>query len=243
MKKLKKKIYETYFSAHYASLDEKQNDVELLKKSKHGQQYIPFLPSKNDLKILDLGCGTGTLVSGLQNSGFINVQGIDLSEENIDQGRSAGLNIEYAEIEKFLEDKIKHNIEYDVIFLLDVLEHLDDDELHGVLNKIYSSLSPSGIFIVKTINAESIISGLGRYMDITHERSFTSHSIKQLMSTYGFKNLEILNARLNKPKTIKNYFRLAVRKFFYTFIYRIIESRDYPECIDVDIVIKVKIGE
>ena len=77
MKKLKKKIYETYFSAHYASLDEKQNDVELLKSSKHGQQYIPFLPSKNDLKILDLGCGTGTLVSGLQNSGFINVQGID----------------------------------------------------------------------------------------------------------------------------------------------------------------------
>ena len=115
---------------------------------------------------------------------------------------------------KFLEDKINHNIEYDVIFLLDVLEHLDDDELHGVLDKIYSSLSPSGIFIVKTINAESIISGLGRYMDITHERSFTSHSIKQLMSTYGFKNLEILNARLNKFKTIKNYFRLAMRKIF-----------------------------
>jgi 2-polyprenyl-3-methyl-5-hydroxy-6-metoxy-1,4-benzoquinol methylase len=242
MKKLKEKIYETYFSSHYSSLDEKQNSLVLLKNSLHGRQYIEFLPKEKDLKIIDLGCGTGSLVSGLINAGFSNVSGIDFSKENVSQGNAAGLIISQGEIEEFLKSSIEVDTKFDVIFLLDVLEHLDDEELYNILDKIYKSLTSSGTLIVKTINAESLISGMARYMDITHERSFTSHSIKELMTTFNFINLEILNKKLNKPKTLKNYVRLIIRKCWYYFIYKIVESREYPQCIDVDIVIKVQKG-
>jgi len=242
MKKIKKKIYESYFSSHYSSLDKKQNEIEYIKKSEHGKQFIEFLPSNSDLKIIDLGCGTGSLVSGLKNSGYKNVYGIDVSLENIEQGKLADLDINQAEIIDFLDQSIENNKHYDVVFLMDVLEHLDDDELYDVVDKVRQVLSSNGIFIIKTINAESIISGMGRYMDITHERSFTSHSMKELMSAFGYKELEILNSKINKPKNIREFLRSLIRKSWYYLIYRVIESRDYPECIDVDIVIKVKKG-
>jgi len=35
MKKIKEKIYESYFSSHYSSLDKKQNEIEYIKKSEH----------------------------------------------------------------------------------------------------------------------------------------------------------------------------------------------------------------
>lgn len=243
MKKIKEKIYESYFSSHYSSLDKKQNEVDYLKKSKHGQQFIEFLPSNCDIKIIDLGCGTGSLVSGLKNSGYKNVFGIDVSHENIEQGKLADLDIDYGEIIDFLDQAIHNNRNYDVIFLMDVLEHLDDNELYDVVDKVRKVLSSDGIFIIKTINAESLISGMGRYMDITHERSFTSHSMKELMSAFGYEELEILNSKINKPKNVREFIRSLVRKSWYYLIYRVIESRDYPECIDVDIVIRVKRGQ
>jgi len=243
MKKIKKKIYESYFSSHYSSLDKKQNEVHYLKKSKHGKQFLEFLPTNLDVQIIDLGCGTGSLVSGLKNSGYKNVFGIDVSHENIEQGKLADLDIDYGEIIVFLDQAIENNKNYDVIFLMDVLEHLDDEELYDVIDKVKQVMSSNGIFIIKTINAESLISGMGRYMDITHERSFTSHSIKELMSAFGYKGLEILNSKINKPKNIKEFIRSLIRKSWYYLIYRVIESRDYPECIDVDIVIKVNRGQ
>ena len=243
MKKIKEKIYESYFSSHYSSLDKKQNEIDYLKKSKHGKQFIQFLPSNLDIKIIDLGCGTGSLVSGLKNSGYKNVSGIDVSHENIEHGKLAGLDIRHGEIINFLDQEIENNKNYDVVFLMDVLEHLDDNELFDVVHKVKQVLSSNGIFIIKTINAESLISGMGRYMDITHERSFTSHSMKELMSAFGYKELEILNSKINKPKNIREFLRSLIRKSWYYLIYRVIESRDYPECIDVDIVIKVKRGQ
>ena len=50
------------------------------------------------------------------------------------------------------------------------------------------------------------------------------------------------NSKINKPKNIREFLRSLIRKSWYYLIYRVIESRDYPECIDVDIVIKVKKG-
>ena len=152
MKKIKEKIYESYFSSHYASLDKKQNKIDYLKKSKHGKQFIEFLPSNHDIKIIDLGCGTGSLVSGLKNCGYKHVSGIDVSHENIEQGKLADLDIEHGEIIDFLDQAIENNTNYDVIFLMDVLEHLDDNELFDVVDKVKKVLSSDGIFIIKTIN-------------------------------------------------------------------------------------------
>ena len=107
MKKLKAKIYESYFTSHYASLDQKQNEVELLKNSTHGKQYLDFIPSNHEIKIIDLGCGTGSLVSGLKNCGYKNVSGVDVSLENIQQAKLAELDLKHGEIIAFLDEAIE----------------------------------------------------------------------------------------------------------------------------------------
>ena len=240
MKKLKAKIYESYFTSHYASLDQKQNEVELLKNSTHGKQYLDFISSNHEIKIIDLGCGTGSLVSGLKNCGYKNVSGVDVSLENIQQAKLAELDLKHGEIIAFLDEVIEKSEKFDAVFLLDVLEHLDDDELYDLVDKVKNILSDDGVFIIKTINAESLISGMGRYMDITHERSFTSHSMRELMTAFGYAEFKILNSRINKSKNIRELVRGFIRKCWYYLIYRVIESRDFPECIDVDIVVSVR---
>ena len=241
MKKIKKKIYESYFSSHYSFLDNKQENIDLLRNSNHGKKYLEFLPKELDSRIVDLGCGTGSLVSGLLNCGYTNVSGIDVSEENVQQGKLAGLSIKHREIIDFINESLSKNNKYDVVFLLDVLEHLDDDELYEVVDGVKKVLDKNGCFIIKTINAESLISGMGRYMDITHERSFTSYSLRELMNAFEYKNFKILNSKINKPRNFKEHIRNFIRRQWYSFIYRIIESRHLPECIDVDIYIKVNV--
>ena len=237
MNKLKNKMYESYFADHYSFLDDKQGSSEALMNSTHGKQYVDFLGNDTKISILDLGSGTGSLVSGLQNYGFENVTGVDISSDNVQFATENGLEILESDINVFLSKSFEEGRSYDVIFLLDVLEHLDNSEIYETLENVHRCLKPGGKFFVKTINAESMVGGLGRYMDITHERSFTSHSLRQLLKVFHFENIKIINQIINKPNSLKTTLRSYIRRIFYFFIYRILESREYPECIDLDIVI------
>jgi len=53
--------------------------------SEYGKDLLSFLPTKSEQKILDIGCGTGTLTSQLASFG--EVLGIDGSEEMIRQAQ------------------------------------------------------------------------------------------------------------------------------------------------------------
>ncbi len=48
-------------------------------------EWWPLLPAKKDIKILDIGCGFGSWVKVMHQAGYQNAEGIDLSEEQIQQ--------------------------------------------------------------------------------------------------------------------------------------------------------------
>lgn len=79
-----------------------------------------------DIKnVLDIGCGDGILMDLLKKKG-INVEGVDISSEAIMICKRKGHNVALIDIAR---DKLPFtNKSFDLIFLLDVLEHLYNPE-------------------------------------------------------------------------------------------------------------------
>lgn len=96
---------------------------------------------KNDLKIFDVGCGTGALMKELKFYG--EVYGLDFSDKAIEFCRQRGeKNLILGSINKIpFEDNF-----FDVVISLDVLEHVEDDI--GAISEIKRVLKKGGISIV-----------------------------------------------------------------------------------------------
>jgi 2-polyprenyl-3-methyl-5-hydroxy-6-metoxy-1,4-benzoquinol methylase len=139
----------------------------------------PHLPTDRYARILDLGCGYGRNIMALRDCGYLNIVGIDISEEQVVYAKSKmGLTeIFQKDALTWLENKTKC---YECIMILDVLEHLTLDESLAVLKKCYTALSEDGIFIIQVPNALSPLSPLW-HGDITHLRAFSPDSMSQLL--------------------------------------------------------------
>ena len=149
---------------------------------------VPHLPQNKDVKILELGCGYGRYVHALAMLGFSDVLGIDISEEQVEYANEVlGLrNVHLEDAMKFLEESEDM---YDVIMMMDVLEHLDLEYSLNIIQKIYRRLSVGGKLIVQVPNAIAPLS-VNRYGDITHQRAYSARSMEQSMRIGGFKNIQ-----------------------------------------------------
>lgn len=103
--------------------------------------------SASRLKIFDLGCGDGRLSSELVKLGH-EVWGLDSNKDGLNQAERAGIKIIEADLESELLPVEENN--FDLVLLLDVLEHLYDQE--KVLTNIYQVLKPDGKLIISYPN-------------------------------------------------------------------------------------------
>jgi 2-polyprenyl-3-methyl-5-hydroxy-6-metoxy-1,4-benzoquinol methylase len=148
-------------------------------------------------RILDFGCGRGDLLGWLFDRG-IAAGGIDFAADAVaeTQQRFGG---------QPLFDGVQHADSlptsaaagaYDVVFLVEVLEHLLDDQVEGTLHEVARVLSPGGRVIVTTPNAEDLSREHTRCPDCgatfhrwQHQRSFTPASIAELFAASGFETV------------------------------------------------------
>jgi 2-polyprenyl-3-methyl-5-hydroxy-6-metoxy-1,4-benzoquinol methylase len=161
---------------------------------KCNKPYYKWLIRKLDLKknirIFDFGCGNGILIYFLKEAGYVNLKGIDISIEQAKIAHKLRLfEIEHGDAKTYLE-KTHHC--YEVVFLLDVLEHFTKDDSLSLLKVIHSKLDKNGKLIIQVPNAEGLFGMRIRYGDLTHEQCFTSSSIKQLLLIAGFSSVKIM---------------------------------------------------
>lgn len=146
--------------------------------------YGRHLPANKDAQILDIGCGKGSFVYYLHQQGYRRAFGIDLSEEQVEYGRSLGIsNILSADVHHFLSDK---KDAYDCITAFDVLEHFTRQEVFDLLTAISQALKPGGCFIMQSPNGEGLFYTSIFYGDFTHEIAFTESSLRQICLNTGF---------------------------------------------------------
>jgi 2-polyprenyl-3-methyl-5-hydroxy-6-metoxy-1,4-benzoquinol methylase len=145
-------------------------------------------------KILDIGCGAGTLDFYLADKGN-NVTGIDISQKAIESCRKTAdnLKIKNVEFKRVNFPKEAVNGKFDFIIFSEVIEHLADDK--KALREIYKLLNPGGILFLTTpsINAPLHRLGLTKKFDkeVGHLRRYELNSLLDMIGRSGFEIVEV----------------------------------------------------
>ena len=90
---------------------------------------------KKDCNVLDYGCGTGFLIPHLLKSG-VNVTGLDFYDKSVESVNKKFSGEPYFKGAFKQEDIFKKELKFDIIFLLEVIDHLDDEYLGKTFENI-----------------------------------------------------------------------------------------------------------
>jgi 2-polyprenyl-3-methyl-5-hydroxy-6-metoxy-1,4-benzoquinol methylase len=140
---------------------------------------------------LDFGAGDGDLVRALIGKGYATAACEPVGV------RSARIPLDIAHHPKYL-GLIKDDSpdRFDVVLMIEVIEHILDEELDGALKKVRSLLADGGTLIVTTPNSEDLelSSAYCPNCDTLfhrwqHVRSFTPESLAALFFAHGFECL------------------------------------------------------
>lgn len=205
----KQQQYDNYVSSGQAgSFRPNRNGAERFGSKK---PYLAQLISRHvtvdkGARLVDLGCGHGSMLYFLGQAGFTDVAGVDISLEQIELAHSIGItNASHGGIEDFLEKESA----IDVVFLMDILEHFSIEQTDRLMRQVYSKLSPGGRVIIHVPNGEGLFGQRIRYGDLTHETCFTPKSMRQLLSPIGFEQIQSIEDR-PVVRNLKSFMRSLV---------------------------------
>lgn len=159
--------------------------------------HTKFLNVKNSMgnysSHLDIACGPGTFIGNyLDNKSY----GVDISRQQINYAK-----FEYSEFkENFICDDVTNSkIEfkkYDVITLLEFIEHIQPLEVDNLLNTLYDMLNKNGKLIITTPNYFGLWPILEKFVSIfgpvdykyQHINKYTENRIKK---EFNFSDIKI----------------------------------------------------
>jgi SAM-dependent methyltransferase len=145
-----------------------------------------FRKHLTDKSILDFGAGGGHLLECLLSRGY---------QCGAFEPSGAGeLAMKFSRFPNFIgATETNVNRKFDVVFLVEVVEHVYDRELTALLNSVKATLKPGGLLIVTTPNDEdrskhfimSPESG-NLFHRFQHVRSWTTKTLGDVLSINGF---------------------------------------------------------
>jgi len=199
-------IYGSYRRAGYAQKNIEGEASTRSRMENYQSEFGDLLPENRDARILDIGCGSGFLLDFLCRRGYRNISGVDTSSEQVEFARKQGINVVQADANEYLKNS---KDKFDIIFMTDVVEHLGKQEVFDIFLNIRDALNVGGKFVIRTINASSIYSPTSRYIDFTHELSFTEHSLRQILYSIGFDVVHIKDNHIPFGLKPKRFLRWA----------------------------------
>lgn len=109
-----------------------------------------FVRVSPNCRVLDFGCGDAGYLSELHALG-VNVSGVEIADHLVASARSRGLDVHKV---NSLERVPFPDREFDIVYLIQVFEHLPDPE--GTLVELARVLKPGGELYLAVPNAKSI---------------------------------------------------------------------------------------
>ncbi len=207
-----KEIYDDYIDNAFGAYEQAK-----FKFDQFELNYRKYFPENKNSLTLDIGIGRGEMLTCMKKWGYINYIGIDISPSTVKFCKSLHLNCELVnETSEWLMSK-KNN--FNVITLLDVLEHIKKESTISFLKSIYECLAIKGKVIIQVPNLQAPDGHLHRYNDITHEVGYIEHSLQQVLLTagfnkisfFGFEDYDPTNYHLKKLRFKRNMFWRFVR--------------------------------
>jgi len=169
---------------------------------------------KDDLKLLDVGCSSGSFLKSAKEYGLTNISGVEPAEKAAQTAINNGFHVDIG----FLEDiNLKEN-SYDIVTLFEVIEHLK--EPHSLLNECHRILDKNGILLISTGNTNSwtveMVKEKWDYFDINqnggHISFYNINSFKKLAKETHFEIVYFSTANLSFYK--KNDVSIIKYRFF-----------------------------
>jgi SAM-dependent methyltransferase len=172
------------------------------------QNYSRYLPISKNSRVVELGCSEGGFLMWLKSQGYMNFFGMDSDPVAIDTAvrrlgeTAAEIKCKVSDILDYVKSCESESI--DVIFMNNVIEHLDKAYLLELIPEIRRVLMKDGKFIAQTGNIENPFN-FGLYArDFTHQIAFTSNSLCQLMMMCGFERENVEAKPIKYPTTVRN---------------------------------------
>lgn len=162
-------------SSHWWYQGMKNISLTLLKK---------YLSTKNKIKVLDAGCGTGYMLPYL--SIFGDVQGIDNSDEAI---RICHEQKFYMAQKASIEEMPFNNDSFDLLTSFDVIYHKEVKDDLKALSEFNRVLKPKGYLMIR-VPADSV--PLSSHDKVVHTRQrYSKKELKEKINQSGFKIIKL----------------------------------------------------
>lgn len=187
MENYRQRIYEKYSSIFNNTPSSFDTNAAVRWGGSYDYYFRGWLPQDKSVAILDLACGDGKLLYFFIKRGYSNVKGIDISHEQVSIAQQVSPNVYEGDICTFLHS---HPNEFDLITGIDIIEHLQKNEVITFLDSCYSCLKTKGRLILQTPNSDSPMSNSVHHGDFTHEVQFTASSLSKLLRLSGFDTIE-----------------------------------------------------
>jgi len=163
-------------------------------QSFYNKNYLKYLQTDHNSRILVISCGPGYFLNMLKNNGYTNVLGIDSDPEKIKYAESKNLNCLCEEAFLFLE---KNKTNYDLIIGEQEINHLSKDEILIFLELCWNNLKKNGTLIINSINGANPFTGAESLaQNFDHFNTFTEYSLKQVLNYTNFKEITIIPLNL-----------------------------------------------
>ncbi|MGO8948835.1 MAG: class I SAM-dependent methyltransferase [Ktedonobacterales bacterium] len=139
--------------------------------------------------VVDVGPGRGEWLTLLRDRG-IPAYGVEAHPRFVDVCHSKGLMVIHG-------DAIRHLWELppatlDMVTSFHVVEHLDTEDLLGLIAAAHRALRPGGCLLLETPNPTNLVMGAcDFYADPTHRSPLPPHLLEYLVAVHGFGAIEV----------------------------------------------------
>ncbi|HUP22936.1 MAG TPA: class I SAM-dependent methyltransferase [Thermoanaerobaculia bacterium] len=203
----RERVYRSYVSAFKGEPTEQ--DLEA-----HARFFdhllAPLVEKGLPERVVEVGCGPGTFLFWARRKGIPHVEGFDLAVEQVEVARRFGLP---ARLGSYREILGSLSTEPDLVVALDLIEHLDRDEVFELLDLVHTVLAPNGRLFLTTPNGAALRPGPTVFGDLTHETVFTPRSIAVALRLAGFSAIQIREVAPPRDR-----FRSRVRGFLWQLL-------------------------
>jgi SAM-dependent methyltransferase len=178
--------------------------------------------------VVDVGPGRGEWLTLLRDRG-IPAYGVEAHPRFVDACRMKGLTV-------INGDAISHlwelpSAKLDMVTSFHVVEHLDTEELLGLIAAAHHALRPGGCLVLETPNPTNLVMGAcDFYGDPTHRAPLPPHLLEYLVAVQGFGAIEVrhLHPRTEQLRQVRDLpMDAALQPFIEAVAQRLYGPQDY----------------
>lgn len=138
-----------------------------------------FAPRDRPVKLLEIGCGTGNVLSALRQLPNFELTGSEIYLNGLKHAQRRLPDVRFIQLDA---TDMPFRDEFDVVGAFDVLEHIPDDA--RVAQQSFAALRPGGLFVVTVPQYQWMWSDLDEI--VKHQRRYSRRQLLDLLTGAGF---------------------------------------------------------